>query len=162
MKNLIILFFCLFGYIGLSQEKITTVTQNTISLTTADSLLNEVIERAEKKGFSLVAAVVDRNGDLIGLKRMDNSAIGPIDVAVKKARTAALFQMNSLDFGELAKPNAPIYTIENTNGGMISFGGGVKLIHKGALIGALGVAGATVEEDDIIAKEAVKAFSLAK
>ena len=162
MKNLIILFFCLFGYIGLSQEKITTVTQNTISLTTADSLLNEVIERAEKKGFSLVAAVVDRNGDLIGLKRMDNSAIGPIEVALKKARTAALFQMNSLDFGELAKPNAPIYTIENTNGGMISFGGGVKLIHKGVLIGALGVAGATVEEDDIIAKEAVKAFSLAK
>ena len=162
MKYLIVLFFCLFSYIGLSQEKITTVTHNTISLTTADSLLNEVIERAEKKGFSLVAAVVDRNGDLIGLKRMDNSAIGPIDVAIKTARTAALFQMHSLDFGELAKPDAPIYTIENTNGGMISFGGGVKLMHKGDLIGALGVAGATVEEDDIIAKEAVKALNLTK
>lgn len=145
-----------------AQEKVTTVSYETINLETANELINDALRRADKKGFSVVAAVVDRNGTLIALKRMDGSAVGPLDVAMKKAKTAALFQMNSLAFGTLAQPGAPIYTIENTNGGMISFGGGVKLLHNGHVIGALGVAGATVEEDDIIAKNVIKSFQLDK
>ena len=69
-----------------------------------------------------------------------------------KARTAALFRKDSADIGARAQPWGAIYTLEATNGGLISFGGGVVVWdenHK--VIGTVGVSGASVEQDQAIA-----------
>ncbi|MNP00527.1 hypothetical protein D3C76_923190 [compost metagenome] len=59
--------------------------------------------------------------------------------------------------GEGARPAGAIYTLEATNGGLISFGGGVVLQDaQGKVIGAVGIAGATVEADQIIALGAAR------
>lgn len=134
-----------------------TVSRNTISLEASNQIIDKAIAEAEKGNFSIVATIVNQDGTLVAFKKMDHAVIGPVDVSIKKARTAALFGFNSIDFGKMAQPGAPIYSIENTNGGMISFGGGVTIMQHGEVIGALGVAGASVDDDERIAQIAVNA-----
>lgn len=108
---------------------------------------------AQQQGFAVSISIVDASGLLRQFIRMEDAVAGSIDVSIKKARTAALFGMNSLDFGQMAQPGGPIYSIESSNGGLISFGGGVVIYHDDdhSLIGAIGVAGATLEADQTIA-----------
>ncbi|HCF1774313.1 TPA: heme-binding protein [Pseudomonas aeruginosa] len=125
----------------------------------SESTVQGVIERARslarEQAFAINVAVVDEAGLLRGFLRMDDAVPGAIDVSIKKARTAALFRTDSLDLGAAAQPGGAIYTLEATNGGLISFGGGVVLRdEQGRAIGAVGVAGATVEADQAIASHA--------
>ncbi|HCF1883708.1 heme-binding protein [Pseudomonas aeruginosa] len=123
-----------------------------------ESTIQHVIERAQalarEQHFAINIAVVDEAGLLRGFLRMDDAVPGAIDVSIKKARTAALFRTDSLELGAAAQPGGAIYTLEATNGGLISFGGGVVLRDEDRVIGAVGVAGATVEVDQAIALHA--------
>jgi len=83
---------------------------------------------------------------------MDGALLGAIDVAMKKARTARLFEMESGSIGELSQPGGPLYNIEHSNGGLITFFGGVPIKSPdGEVIGAIGVSGSTVENDRAVA-----------
>ncbi|MEN5267242.1 MULTISPECIES: heme-binding protein [Pseudomonadota] len=123
-----------------------------------EAISQQVIQRAQSlaraQGFSVCISVVDDAGLLRGFLRMDDAVPGAIDVSIKKARTAALFRTDSLELGAAAQPGGAIYTLEATNGGLISFGGGVVLRDEDRVIGAVGVAGATVEADQAIAFKA--------
>lgn len=124
-----------------------------------EQLFLEVINRAQtlarEQGFAVCVSVVDDAGLLRHFVRMDNAVPGAIDVSFKKARTAALFRTDSAQLGAEAQPGGSIYSLEATNGGLISFGGGVVLHNdQGQVIGAVGVAGATVEADQVIALRA--------
>jgi len=124
-----------------------------------ESISQQVIQRAQSlaraQGFSVCISVVDDAGLLRGFLRMDDAVPGAIDVSFKKARTAALFRTDSIEIGAAAQPGGAIYTLEATNGGLISFGGGITLQDgQGKVIGAVGVAGATVEADQDIALKA--------
>ncbi|HBN9664618.1 TPA: heme-binding protein [Pseudomonas aeruginosa] len=120
-----------------------------------ESTIQHVIERAQalarEQHFAINIAIVDEAGLLRGFLRMNDAVPGAIDVSIKKARTAALFRTDSLELGAAAQPGGAIYTLEATNGGLISFGGGVVLRDEDRVIGAVGVAGATVEADQAIA-----------
>lgn len=123
------------------------------------SISQKVIESArlfaQEQGFAVCISVVDDAGLLRGFLRMDYAVPGAIDVSCKKARMAALFRTDSSDIGAAAQPGGAIYTLEATNGGLISFGGGIVLKDsEGKVIGAVGVAGATVEADQEIALKA--------
>ncbi|EJN37808.1 hypothetical protein, possibly involved in utilization of glycolate and propanediol [Pseudomonas sp. GM84] len=126
-----------------------------------ENVVEDVIARAkglaQEHGFSVCISVVDASGLQAGFLRMDDAVPGAIDIAIKKARTAALFRTDSAVIGEGARPGGAIYTLEATNGGLISFGGGVVLQDaQGKVIGAVGIAGATVEADQIIALGAAR------
>lgn len=126
-----------------------------MNISIAESLIAVATDEAQKGGFSVCIWVLDAAAYPVAFTRMNGANIGPIEVSQKKARTAALFQTDSLQLGQAAQPGGAIYTLENTNGGLISFGGGVVLRDKtGAVIGAIGVAGATVEADETIAQAA--------
>lgn len=128
-----------------------------ISLNLAKQIAAIATQQAKKQEFNICVSVVDQAGLLVHFERMDNALLGAIDVAIKKARTAALFQTNSAELGAIAQPGGAIYTLEATNGGLISFGGGVILRNEqGNVIGAIGVAGATVEADEAIAQLAAR------
>ncbi|OEE91574.1 hypothetical protein A140_14395 [Vibrio crassostreae 9ZC88] len=128
-----------------------------MSLNLAKQITAIAIQQAKQQEFNVCVSVVDQAGLLVYFERMDNALLGAIDVAIKKARTAALFQTNSAELGANAQPGGAIYTLEATNGGLISFGGGVILRNEqGNVIGAIGVAGATVEADEAIAQLAVR------
>ena len=122
-----------------------------------------VIEAAGKKAVELNTkmniAVVDAGANLKGFARMDGAWLGSIDISIKKARTARFFDMNSGEIGKLAQPGGPLYNIEHSNGGLISFPGGIPLRDaQGTVIGGIGVSGSTVENDHAVAEAGARAI----
>ena len=98
-------------------------------------------------------AVVDAGGNLKAFLRMDGAWLGSIDIAQKKARTARYFDMPTGDIGKLSQPGGSLYNIEHSNGGLITFPGGVPIRNlAGEIIGAIGVSGDSVENDHIVAQ----------
>ena len=105
-------------------------------------------------------AVVDAGGNLKAFQRMDGAWLGSIDISIRKARTARLFDMNTGDIGALSQPGGPLYSIEVSNGGLISFPGGVPLrVGSGEVIGGVGVSGSSVENDHAVAEAGAKVLS---
>ncbi len=109
-------------------------------------------------GVKMNIAVVDAGANLKAFIRMDGSWLGSIDIAIKKARTARLFDMPSGDVGKLSQPGGELFNIELSNQGLITFPGGVPITNSdGEIIGAVGVSGSTVDHDFIVAKAAAQA-----
>ena len=116
--------------------------------------------RASAIGVPVVVAVVDAGVHLKAFTRMDDAVLGSIDIALKKARTSALFQANSDAVWEYCKPGAPAHALEFTNEGLTPFGGGVLLrAADGNVLGAVGVSGGAVAQDAEIAEAAAAALA---
>ena len=83
------------------------------------------IRKSRELGLKMDIAVVDVRANLKAFVRMDDAWLGSIDIAIKKARTARFFDMNSGDIGALSQPGGPLYNIEiqHSNGGLITFPG---------------------------------------
>ncbi|WP_299553710.1 heme-binding protein [Seonamhaeicola sp.] len=109
-------------------------------------------ENAEASNILVNIAVVDAGANLKAFIRMDESYLGSIDVAIKKAKTARYFNIDTGKLGELTQPGGIIYNIELTNNGLVSFPGGLPIKNKeGKIIGAIGVSGGTIDQDRAIA-----------
>jgi uncharacterized protein GlcG (DUF336 family) len=119
-----------------------------ISLDQAQAAVSAAVAKAGEIGVKMDIAVVDAGGNLKAFARMDGAWLGSIDIAQKKARTSRYFDMDTGAIGGLSQPGGPLYQIEVSNGGLITFPGGVPLKDgSGAVIGAIGVSGSTVEDD---------------
>jgi uncharacterized protein GlcG (DUF336 family) len=122
-----------------------------IGLDQANAALEAAIKKAEEIGTTMDIAVVDVGGNLKAFARMDGAWLGSIDISQKKARTARYFDMNTGDIGQLSQPGGPLFNIEHSNGGLITFPGGVPIKDGDFVIGAIGVSGSTVENDHTVA-----------
>jgi uncharacterized protein GlcG (DUF336 family) len=119
----------------------------------ADSILQAARSTAEKIGIAVSVVIMDAGGNLKALSRMDGAWLGSIDVAVKKARTSVLFEMETQTVWQFSSSDGPAHGIESTNGGIITFAGGIPLKSvEGKLLGAIGVSGGMVEQDYQIAQ----------
>jgi uncharacterized protein GlcG (DUF336 family) len=88
---------------------------------------------------------------------MDGAWLGSIDISIKKARTARFFDMPTGDLGALSQPGGALFNIEVSNGGLITFPGGLPLRNRsGEVVGAVGVSGSTVENDHAVAEAGVE------
>lgn len=124
----------------------------------ADAVLAAAREAAKNNGTAMNIAVVDAGGNLKAFTRMDGAWLGSIDISIKKARTARYFDMATGSIGELSQPGGPLFNIEVSNGGLITFPGGVPLSIDGEIIGAIGVSGSTVENDHTVASAGADAL----
>ena len=88
---------------------------------------------------------------MVSFIRMDGAWLGSVDIAIKKAKTATFFDMPSGAIGNFSQPGGSLYNIEHSNGGLISFPGGLPIDHYGTLIGGIGVSGDSVENDKAVA-----------
>ena len=123
-----------------------------ISAGQAHQALMAAIAKAEALNTKMDIAVVDAGGNLKAFLRMDGAWLGSIDIALKKAKTARDFDMPTGEIGKLSQPGGPLFNIEHSNGGLITFPGGVPLkTADGTVIGAIGVSGSTVENDHAVA-----------
>ena len=130
-----------------------------ITLTQATTIVEAARSFAESKGFLMNIAVVDQGANLKAFSRMDGAWLGSIDISIKKARTARWFDMESGDLGPLSQPGGPLYNIEVSNGGLITFPGGMPLTVGDEIVGAIGVSGGSVDEDRSVAQAGVDALS---
>ncbi len=116
-------------------------------------------KKAENSNVLVNIAIVDTGANLKTFLRMDESFLGSIDVAIKKAKTARYFNIDTGKLGELTQPGGIIYNIEHSNGGLITFPGGIPIKNKeGKIIGAIGVSGGTIEQDRAIAIAGTKSI----
>jgi uncharacterized protein GlcG (DUF336 family) len=123
-----------------------------VTLEQAEKLSTAAKEKAASIGVPMNIAIVDEGANLVSFHRMDNAWLGSVDIAIKKAKTARFFDMNSGEIGKLSQPGGPLYNIEHSNGGLISFPGGVVLRDSsGKIIGAIGVSGGSVDQDHAVA-----------
>lgn len=123
-----------------------------ISLTEARNVVDAALKKAQEIDTLMNIAVVDAGGNLKAFTRMDGAWLGSIDIAIKKARTARFFDMSTGDLGASSQPGGPLYNIEVSNGGLITFPGGTPLRNgSGEVVGGVGVSGSTVENDHSVA-----------
>jgi len=123
-----------------------------ITLEQAESAVKAAKEKAKQLNTLMNIAVVDAGTNLVAFVHMDDAWLGSIDISQRKARTARYFNMDSGKIGELSQPGGPLYNIEHSNGGLITFPGGVVIKNaKGEIIGAIGVSGSSVDNDHAVA-----------
>jgi uncharacterized protein GlcG (DUF336 family) len=138
----------------------TTISTKDISAGQARAAVDAAIAKATEIGTKMDIAIVDAGANLKAFIRMDGAWIGSIDISIKKAKTARFFDMNTGDIGGLSQPGGPLYNIEHSNGGLITFPGGVPLKSAdGTVIGGIGVSGSTVEDDHAVALAGAAAVS---
>jgi uncharacterized protein GlcG (DUF336 family) len=131
-----------------------------IDLDQAQTVVAAALKKAEEISTLMNVTVIDAGGNLKAFARMDGAWLGSIDISAKKARTARFFDMDSGAIGNLSQPAGPLYNIEVSNGGLITFPGGVPLKNaSGEIIGAIGVSGSTVENDHTVAVAGAGALS---
>lgn len=130
-----------------------------ITLDQAEAAVKAAKAKAVEINTLMNIAIVDAGANLVAFARMDNAWLGSADIAQKKARTARYFDMPSGEIGKLSQPGGPLYNIEFSNGGLISFPGGIPIKDAGGtVIGAIGVSGSTVENDHTVAQAGVDAL----
>ena len=131
-----------------------------ITIEQAQAAVDAAQEKSEEMGVSMDIAIVDAGANLKAFARMDGAWLGSIDIAIKKARTARFFNMDTGVIGTLSQPGGDLYNIEHSNGGLITFPGGVPIKNSdGDIIGAIGVSGSSVEDDHAVATAGVVAIS---
>jgi uncharacterized protein GlcG (DUF336 family) len=129
-----------------------------ITTAQAQAAVAAAMRKAEQLNTRMDIAVVDAGANLRAFVRMDGAWLGSIDIAIKKARTARFFDMNTGDIGRLSQPGGPLYNIEHSNGGLITFPGGIPLRNsQGEVTGGIGVSGSTVENDHAVAEAGARA-----
>jgi uncharacterized protein GlcG (DUF336 family) len=130
-----------------------------INLPQAQRILDEAVRKADEIGTLMNIAVVDAGGNLKAFCRMDGAWLGSIDISIRKARTARFFDMNTGDLGAASQPGGSLYNIEVSNGGLITFPGGIPLREgSGEIVGGIGVSGSSVENDHTVAEAGAKAL----
>jgi uncharacterized protein GlcG (DUF336 family) len=132
-----------------------------LNLELANAFIDQAKEKAAEIGVPVIIAVLDSAANLKAFSRMDGAVLGSIDIAMKKAKTAALFGCNSEDVWEYCKPGAPGHFLELTNGGLAPFAGGIAIKDRhNVLFGAIGVSGGSVDQDHTIARAAASAIDV--
>jgi uncharacterized protein GlcG (DUF336 family) len=130
-----------------------------ITLAQAQVLVETAMKKATEIDTLMNIAVVDAGGNLKAFARMDGAWLGSIDISIRKARTARFFDMNTGDVGALSQPGGPLYNIEVSNGGLITFPGGIPLRLNSEIVGGIRVSGSSVENDHAVAEAGATALS---
>ena len=142
----------------LVSEKLSSIDMdNNLSLEKARKIIRAGERKAKEMNIAAVFAVVNPEGNLIIEERMDNAILVSVEVAYKKAYTAAALKLNTEDLTALVQPGAMFYGLQS-DPKYIVFGGGMLLKVDGKIVGAVGVSGGSAQEDMEIARACVKAF----
>ena len=131
-----------------------------ISLDLAKKMFSTGKEEAIKKGILCSIAIVDDNGWLVALYRMDGALSPTADIARDKAWTAAVFKMPSSDISALGNPSVPGFgfNTQNWNDRLTPIPGGLPVEFEGKVIGGVGVCGGTPEQDVSLCKTIISSI----
>lgn len=124
-------------------------TKKAMTLELAKKIAAAAEAEARKNNWTVVVTVVDDGANLVYLERMDNTQIGSIEVSIQKARTAISFKRPTKAFDDMVTGGRnAILSLP----GAVPIEGGLPLIVDGQFVGAIGVSGATSQQDGVVAK----------
>lgn len=120
-----------------------------MSLEAAKGIVTAAEAEARKNGWNVSIAVVDEGGHLVMLQKLDGTQYGSIEISIQKARTASAFKRPSKVFEDaIASGRTGILGIDQ----VLPFEGGLPLLYRGQIVGAIGVSGVTSQQDGVVAK----------
>ena len=124
----------------------------TLTLEDANRITAAAQAKAAEFSIGVTVTVVDSGGQVRTQSRMDAARFGTITVSANKAYTAAAFGLPSAIFSGLVQPGQALYGFAGAAGGRIApIGGGVPLVRDDEVLGAIGVSGGSVDQDQDIA-----------
>jgi glc operon protein GlcG len=121
-----------------------------ISLDRAEAVIHAAVTEAKKRNWKMNVAVVDSSGNLVAFQRMDGAMLASIQIAEHKARAAATFRRETKVFEDGINRMHLNYLLAFD--GIIASRGGIPLIEKGSITGAIGVSGGADSQDEIVSK----------
>ena len=123
-----------------------------VSLADARRIADAAEAEARRRGFSMAFAIVDPSGALVLFHKMDGTQNGSVEVAEQKARTSALFRRPTRAFADsVAAGRTAVLSLPN----VVAIEGGVPIMIGGRVAGAIGVSGASSEQDGEVAAAAL-------
>jgi glc operon protein GlcG len=128
-----------------------------ISPDAAKKVAAAAIAEARKNNWAMAVAVVDTAGYLVYFERMPDTQLGSVEIAIEKAKTAALFRRPTKSFQDTVASGGEGLRILRLTGA-IPVEGGVPLIVDGKLIGAVGASGGSSDQDGRTAQSGAAAM----
>lgn len=123
--------------------------QRNIGRQAAQRIVSAALDEAERLGISVNAAVVDRAGTLMAFLRMPEASLHSAETAMDKAYTAASFRFPTSQWADALAGFPPVVQqniLQRPR--LVVFGGGIPIEVEGEVIGAIGVSGGSVEQDE--------------
>lgn len=130
---------------------------STLTLEQAEEWIRKARAKAAQLGVKVSVVVVDAGGNPVAFERMDGAGILTPDIARGKAYTAIAFKSNSKDITERMKDRpAAALGLTQVSGNRIVFLPGGVIARKGEdILGAVGVSGASSDQDHECGLDAV-------
>ncbi|MFC6169931.1 GlcG/HbpS family heme-binding protein [Loigolactobacillus jiayinensis] len=152
----------------MNTEEIRRVVKAVLAETNAERFftrqnMQRVFDVAEAKANELkvgvTMCVADEAGNVRMMYHMPNANMVSRTLAPKKAWSAIAMKEPTMQIGPDIQPGGPLYEMSgNLDGRLVSFSGGIPLTWNDKIVGAVGVSGGLVEEDQLICETAVNAF----
>jgi len=124
------------------------IKKHTISSELAQKMVNAAVAKAREIGVSENVAILDDGGNLKAFSRMDGASIPAIEIAQNKAYTA-LFGVSTQDFFNFIQSDPSLLSGIPTLPRVAAWGGGFPIKVGGEIVGAIGVSGAPMVQNDI-------------
>jgi uncharacterized protein GlcG (DUF336 family) len=131
----------------------SVVTQKSLSLGLAKTMADAALAECKSKGYNTAVVVVDRAGQPLVVLRDENATAQTVEMARRKAYTARMFRMSTLDFQK--RTEDPKYAAQRDVADILALGGGAPVNIGNDTIGAIASSGSTQEQDDACAKAGI-------
>jgi glc operon protein GlcG len=128
-----------------------------VSLENAKKVAAPAVAEATKNNWAMAVAIVDPSGNLIYYEKMDNTQLGSANVAIEKARSAALFKRPTKTYQDALAAGGDGMRILRLQGA-VPIEGGIPILVEGKIAGAIGVSGGTAPQDGQCAKAGADAL----
>ncbi|BFL66338.1 MAG: heme-binding protein [Roseomonas mucosa] len=129
--------------------------QPVLNLEAARAVLSAAGAEARKQGWAGAIAVTDAGGALLAMERLDGAGPASAEIAVDKARTAAMFRRPTSAFEDAINGQRPAAITSR----FVMMAGGLPLVVDGQVVGAVGVSAETPQHDVTIAEAGRAALS---
>ena len=134
-------------------------TMNLFDRHMMEKVIDAAVARADELKVGVTICIMDQATVPQMLYHMPNANLVSSTLAPKKAWSAIAMKEPTKEISKDIQPGAPLYQMETMlDGKLVSFPGGIPLVINGTAIGAIGVSGGLIEEDQSICEAAVAAF----
>jgi len=128
-----------------------------VTLEQARKLIAAAEAEASKQKWPVAIAIVDPAGHLVAFAKIDQTQLGSIEVALEKAKCAALFRRSTKVFEDaLSMGGANLRVLKAP--GVLPIEGGLPIVVDGKIIGGIGVSGVKATEDGVVAQAGLEAL----
>src|SRR5207244_2970781 len=124
------------------------VKKHSISYELAQKMVNAAVAKARELGVTENVAILDDGGNLKAFSRMDGAPVPTIEIAQNKAYTA-LFGVSTQDFFNFIQGDPSLLAGIPTLARVAAWGGGFPIKVDGEIVGAIGVSGAPMVQNDV-------------